>query len=101
MGLYKTNVALAINGDRVPRGTEVELSDAQVAHLDPSDIVLLGSTPEAAPEEVTNVPLDEMGHAQLKERAKELGLSASGSKADLQERIALHLQKPPEEVIND
>lgn len=101
MGLYKTNVALAIDGDRIPRGTEVELSDDQVAHLDPADIELVGSAPEAAPEKVSDVPLEEMGHAQLKERAKELGLSATGSKADLLERIALHLQKPPEEITND
>lgn len=97
MALYKTLVALAIDGDRIPRGSEIELSADQVAHFDPADLALVSSIDAPEEKETVAVPLEEMSHAQLKERAMELGLSASGSKADLQERIALHLAAPATE----
>lgn len=89
--LYKLNVPLLIKGDRVAKGTEVELSDEEAAHLDPADLTPSTDRPVIDVEVVEVVALEDMSHAQLKDRAKELELSAAGSKADLQERIALHL----------
>ena len=91
MSLYRTNAALSVRGDRVERGAEIELSDAEVANLDPADLSLASGTPSTVDEAPGVVALEDMTHTQLKEYAKELGLGASGSKADLQERIALHL----------
>ena len=96
MPRFVTNVALSIKGERVEKGTEIELTAEEAAHLDPNDIAPFDGVmveEEAAPAEV---PTEELSHAELKERAKALGLSASGSKADLQERIALHEAAPAE-----
>jgi len=106
MSLYKTKVALSIQGDRIERGTEIELSDETVSHLDPADIELLGASVEAEAEDEPEVSLDDMSQAQLKARAAELELSTAGSKADLKERITLHLagtedEPEEEEIIND
>lgn len=95
MPRYITKVALAIMGDRIEPGTEVELSAEDIAHLDPADIVLLDGAVKEAPAPAPEAPVDELSHAELKEKAKALGLSASGSKADLQERITLHLADAP------
>jgi len=92
---YRTNVALAIKGDRVAKGTEIELSAEQAKRFDPADITPVDQIPEPEPEiALSSIPLDEMTYEQLKARAKELGLSASGSKADIQERIRLHVETP-------
>jgi len=101
MSLYRTNIALSIRGDRVERGAEIELSEAEVAHLDPADLSLASGTPSTVNEESGVVALEDMTHTQLKEYAKELGLSAAGSKADLLERIALHLEAPAAEDITN
>lgn len=100
MPLFKTNVALSIKGSRVEKGTEIELSTEDVAHLDPADIELLGATVEAEPEQTAEVSLDAMTQAQLKARAKELGLAQGGSVADLRERITLHLNKPEPKLVD-
>lgn len=91
MPRFITNVALSIRGERVEKGTEVELSNQDWPHFDPRDITPLDDVIEEAPASAVETPIEEMSHAELKERAKELGLSATGSKADLQERISLHL----------
>lgn len=92
---YLTNVALVIKGDRVEKGTQIELSAEEAARFDNGkDITLVSDIETEAPApELASVPLSEMTFSQLKDRAKELGLSTSGSKADLQERITLHLSK--------
>ena len=103
---YRLNVALLIRGDRAERGAFVELSDEEVAALDPADIIALSDLPIDEPEEEIVVPFEEMTGAQLKDHAAMLGLSATGSKADLQERIRLHLEanpdgaEPEEEITN-
>ena len=97
--LYRTNVALQVRGDRVEKNREIELTADEAARFDPSDITAVDAIP--APEEASEpVPLEDMTLAQLKERAKELGLSAAGSKADIDERIRLHLDgaSAPEEA---
>ncbi|MCR2833483.1 SAP domain-containing protein [Parerythrobacter lacustris] len=91
MSVYRTNVALLVNGDRVEKGTEVELSDEKAAGFDPVDLSPVSGVPTPAEEPEEVVSLEDMNLAQLKDRAKELGLSTGGSKADLQERIQLHL----------
>ena len=101
MSLYRTNVALSIKGDRIERGSEIELSAEEAASLDPADISLIDGAPAPEAEDTVEVPLEEMSLSQLKERAKELELSTAGSKADLQERIALHLAAPAPEAEED
>jgi hypothetical protein len=91
MSLYRTTVALSIRGDRYEKNSEVELSKDEASVFDPADLVLVGSEPDAPEEPVADVPLEDMTVPQLKDRAKELGLSTAGIKADLQERITLHL----------
>ena len=90
---YRTNVPLVVKGDRVEKGTELDLSAAEAAHFDAADISPVSNAPVEAPAPEPVIPLEEMTFQQLKDRAKELGLSATGSKADLQERIALHLSQ--------
>lgn len=88
---YLTNVAISHKGDRIGRGQEVELSAEEAAAYG-TDVSPVAPAPVATPApELASIPLEEMSMAQLKDRAKELGLSASGSKADLTERITLHL----------
>lgn len=95
--LYVTNVAMQIKGDRVEKGTEIELSDREVENLDPRDLTLANAVREEEPEiDISSIPLAEMDRSQLQEYAKELGLSASGSKAALHDRIQLHLDSPAE-----
>lgn len=106
MPRFITNVALAIKGDRVEKGTEIELTAEDAANIDPADITAVESIPAPEPEaEPVVVPVEDMSLAELKDRAKELGLSTAGSKADLQERIALHVpgtegKEPEEEITN-
>lgn len=97
MPRFVTNAPLSIKGDRIEKGTEIEIADELVASLDPADITPVSDVPVASAEPVAPVSIEDMSAAQLKERAKELGLSTSGSKADLQERIALHLAEADEE----
>jgi hypothetical protein len=90
---YITNCALQIRGDRVEKGSEIELSAKEAAGFDPADITAVDAIPEPEPErKLSDTPVDEMSAADLKAYAGELGLSASGSKADLLERIKLHLE---------
>lgn len=92
--LYRINVPLTIKGDRVEKGTEFELSDEEAKQFDPADVTPVDQIPEPEPEvDLSSFPLEDLSYDQLKARAKELGLSASGTKADLQERISLHLQE--------
>lgn len=90
--LYKANVTLFVKSDYIERGQEVELTEEEVARFDPADISPVDHTPPAPEPEPVVVPIEEMTHDQLKAKAKELGLSAGGSKADILERITLHLE---------
>ncbi|MEP2746041.1 MAG: SAP domain-containing protein [Bauldia litoralis] len=87
-----------MKGERVEKGTEIELNEEQVARFDPSDISPYEGIPEAEPEEEVGeeTPLDEMSLEELKAYAKDLGLKISGSKADIMERITLHLEEEEE-----
>lgn len=96
MPRFITQVALSIKGERVEKGTEIELTAEEAAHLDPNDYAPVEDAPVEEAPAPAEVPTEELSLAELKERAKALGLSASGSKADLQERIALHETAPAE-----
>jgi hypothetical protein len=87
---YLTTCAVLIKGDRVVKGTIVELDPEEAkrygSDLEPVKEVAKVQEPEPTPEK----PLDEMTADELRAKAGELGLSKSGSKADLIERITLH-----------
>ena len=89
--LYKTKCAVAIKGTRIEKGAEVDLKEEDFAQFDINDFALVGADIEEAPEEAP-VAIEDMTAAQLKVKATELGLVATGTKADLLERITLHLQ---------
>jgi hypothetical protein len=87
---YLTTCAVLIKGDRVVKGTVVEL-EPEAAKNYGSDLEPVGAVTEAqVPEPTPEKPLDEMTADELRAKAEELGLSKSGSKADLIERITLH-----------
>lgn len=94
---YLTQCALSIKGSRVERGTEVELSEKEAARY-AQDLVPVAEAFEPEPEaDEEEVSLDDMTAIELKEKAGELGLSTSGTKADLIERISLHIEGGGEE----
>lgn len=93
---YITNVTLSIKGDRIEKGEEIDLTDEEVAHIDPADLSPADGASEAPEEPEEEVALEDMNSAQLKARAKKLGLSAGGSAADIRERIKLQGNKEPE-----
>jgi hypothetical protein len=88
---YQTTCPISLKGDRIEAGVEIELSPEEAANFGP-DLAPVEAAPaeEAKPE--APKPIEEMSLDELKARAKELGLKATGSKADLAERIALKLQ---------
>jgi hypothetical protein len=70
-------------------GDVVELTEAQVKPLLPDVVELLEDMPStSAPEPVSEDTEDELSYHELQEKAKELGVSAKGSKDELKERIA-------------
>lgn len=88
MRTYRTNAALAIKGDRIERGEEIQLSEKEAARYG-DDLTPVEAIPEE-PAKEPEKPIEEMSYAELKAKAKELGLSASGTMADILERIQLH-----------
>lgn len=88
---HQTTCTIAYKGDRVPTGTVIELTADEAKNFGAS-VVPFDSTPGVAPEPEPEVAVEDMSVDQLKDKAKELGLKATGSKADLIERITLHVQ---------
>mgnify|MGYP001567545243 CR=1 FL=1 len=78
-------------GERVGKGVVVDL-DPKLAKNLGDDVVAVEAETKAEPVATPEKPLEEMNHAELKEKAKELNLKQSGSIADLRERITLHLE---------
>lgn len=78
---------IALDG-RAERGEIVELTPSQAANF-PGRVELFSQTkkPEAPPAK----PLDEMTKPELVEKARDMGLNVTGTKADLAERIRLAL----------
>lgn len=87
---YKTKCAISFKGDRVRPGTVLEIDPVTAANYG-SSLVPLEPEPAPAPVEVEK-SLEEMTSAELKDKAAALGLSTSGSKADVYERIKLHVE---------
>lgn len=100
MGKYKVLHPIAYSGRR-ERGQVVEIPDADAAsYLKPGLVEPYEGNAEPV-NEPAEAPLEEMTAEELKAKAKELGLPTSGSKADLKERIELHLAGPDEEESDD
>jgi hypothetical protein len=99
--LYKAKVPMIVKAEYVKKGDEFEATPEDMAHYDQEDFSPVDTTPVAPPEPELDVPIEEMNQKQLQAKAKELGLSGSGSKADLLERITLHLATPAEENAED
>jgi hypothetical protein len=89
--LYKANVPMILKSDYLKKGQQFEATEEEMAHYDSADFSPVDLTPAAPPQPAVEVPLEEMNKDQLQAKAKELGLSVGGSKADLLERITLHL----------
>ena len=87
--LYKTTCALIHLGEKVGIGTELDI-DAETAKNFGDHVEPVGA-PEPEPEPEPEKAISEMNATELKAKAEELGLATTGSKADLLERIALHL----------
>jgi hypothetical protein len=100
---YKTLIPISFRGSRLEAGTEIEPTTEELANI--ADLLeVVGETPEPEEIETPEPALADMTAAQLKEKAAALGLSTSGSKADLVDRITLHLEAgvpEPEETEED
>lgn len=96
---FVANCALGIAGDRVAKGQEVELTAEEAARFGDDLTLIDGTDVETPEEEAEEVPLESMTVPQLKEKAAALGLATNGSKADLLERLTLHVpeEETPEE----
>jgi hypothetical protein len=86
--------------DYVP-GDVVELTEAQVKPLLPDVVEPMGkmkSEPAPAIPSDEEEDEEELSYNELREKAKELGVPANGSKEDLKERIAEAEAKADEEA---
>jgi hypothetical protein len=79
---YRVKTPLDHNKHLYAPGTVVELSEKQAAPLLPDVVEQLGA------EEAAGAPDEDLSYNELREKAKALGLKASGSKEELIERIA-------------
>lgn len=75
-------------GGRVERGEIVSLTEDEASNFGPTYVQLVTPAP-AVDQPEQEKPIDDMELRELKAKAEQLGLSTEGSKADLQERIAL------------
>lgn len=94
---YIAQAALIVKGDRVEKGAEIELSEVEAQSF--VDVLTPAvSAPKA--EKVVEGPekaLADLSLSELQEEAKSLGLSTSGRKSDLVERIEIYRTSPPAE----
>jgi Arc/MetJ family transcription regulator len=88
MSKYITTCALSVKGTRIEKGQEIELDDDFAKGL-ASDLIKVGDEVVTETVKADEVSTDELSLEELKAKAKELGLSTRGSKADLIERISL------------
>lgn len=82
---------MSIKGTRINKGTIVELDEAYASSLG-NDVSLIGEIkkPEVVP--VLQVGIEKMSKQELVDLCVKEGLSASGNKSDLLERLQLHYQ---------
>lgn len=88
MSKYKILFPIAYGG-RIEKGSVVELPEDVAKAYGPEyvELVTSNNTEDVADEEVD---ISELSLIGLKNKAKALGLSTTGGKADLIERITLH-----------
>lgn len=89
--LYKAIAAIVFKGGKIRQGQTVEVTDADAAVYADS-LAPVQAAAATVQEPKAEKALDDMSSAELKAKAKKLGLKASGSAADIRERIALHLE---------
>ena len=80
-------------------GEVIDVTSEELANIADVVVPVNDVVAEAPAEEVEEKPVDQMSLDELKAKAEELGLSKSGSKADLIERITLHQQDTPAEEV--
>lgn len=100
--LYRTQVPISYMGDRVEKGVELEMDPKEAANLG-TDVVAVDGPTEPVEAPVEEKAIDEMTKDELVEKAASLGLPTTGTKADLIEKITLHVEgggddQPEEEV---
>jgi hypothetical protein len=83
----------------VEPGEVIDVTSEELANIADVVVPVNDVVAEAPAEEVEEKPVDQMSLDELKAKAEELGLSKSGSKADLIERITLHQQDTPAEEV--
>ena len=98
MSKFKVQYPVAYGGRR-EKGEILELTEEQASRL--GDAVSPVESEVTAPEEVEEKDLDEMSADELKEKAIELELPTSGTKADLIERITLAGASDDEEEVEE
>lgn len=92
MSISKYKVLKPIGyGGRQEKGTIIDMDDDTAKAYGPEYVIAYkGSSAEDEATDVnTDKDIEEMSLAELKATAKAMGLPTAGSKADLQERIAL------------
>lgn len=96
--LYKTTCAIVYKGERVDRGSVVEMSEKVAANFG-GDVVKHNGEEEVVAEEATVEVKDikDMSKDELVAEAEARGISTSGSKAALIDRITLHDASPDED----
>jgi len=87
---FKTLRPLGISG-RVEKGQVVYLTADEARAYSANDLIPLSASVETPVTEDVRA-LDELSLSELRVKAKDLGLTTSGSKADLIERIQLAAQ---------
>lgn len=78
-------------GGRREKGEILELTQAEAENFGADYVQEVGTAPKVSAGDET--PIEKMKLAELREKAEKLGLDTEGSKADLVERITLHLQE--------
>ncbi len=86
---YKILFPIAYGG-RIEKGSVVELPDEIAKAYGPEYVQPVDGTIDTDVNEEDEVALEDMTLIGLKNKAKALGLSTNGGKADLIERISLH-----------
>lgn len=79
-------------GGRREKGEILNLTEAEAKNFGDEYVKEVGSS-EVVKKTVEKKPVDKMTLKELQAFAKELELDVSGSKADLVERITLHLEE--------
>lgn len=88
--LYKVLTPIGWNGRR-EKGEVIALTEKEASAYGPAYVeeVVPEETAAEAKASLSEIPVEKLKYEQAKTLAKELGLPTDGTKADLQDRIAL------------